>query len=104
MTTTNHILMLYYKYMYIIKTIETIKCLSLQGSIFFSERGLSTWWVIVVLTLSLPGISHFVVKTIVESQMSICYVSNSLKSIIPHIPSHHLKYHLQDLNLLISQL
>ena len=75
-----------------------------QGSIFFSERGLSTWWVIVVLTLSLPGILHFVVKAIVESQMSICYVSNSLKSIIPHIPSHHLKYHLQDLNLLISQL
>ena len=75
-----------------------------QGSIFFSERGLSTWWVIVVLTLSLPGISHFVVKTIVESQMSICYVSNSLKSIIPHIPSHHLQYHLQDLILLISQL
>ena len=75
-----------------------------QGSIFFSERGLSTWWVIVVLTLSLPGISHFVIKTVVQSQMSICYVSNSLKSIIPHIPSHHLQYHLQDLNLLISQL
>ena len=75
-----------------------------QGSIFFSERGLSAWWVIVVLTLSLTGISHFDVKAIVESQISICYVSNSLKSIIPHIPSHHLKYHLQDLNLLISQL
>ena len=27
MTTTNHILMLYYKYMYIIKTVETIKML-----------------------------------------------------------------------------
>ena len=34
MTTTNHILMLYYKYMYIIKTVETIKCLSLFKIIF----------------------------------------------------------------------
>ena len=76
----------------------------MSGVNIFSERGLSTWWVIVVLTLSLPGISHFVVKAIVESQMSICYVSNSLKSIIPHIPSHHLQYHLQDLYLLILQL
>ena len=46
----------------------------------------------------------FVVKAIVKSQMSICDISNSLKSIIPHLPSHHPQYHLQDLNPLISQL
>ena len=46
----------------------------------------------------------FVVKAIVKSQMSICDISNSLKSIIPHLPSHHPQYHLQDINPLISQL
>ena len=47
-----------------VKNIKTYK--AEQGSIFFAERGLSTWWVIVVLTLSLPGISHFDVKASVE--------------------------------------